>query len=232
MDIRYRPALFAVCLCVVLLMAGAVLANPDPCLVVYPGSDCVYHYDPAEYYTVTYGDPLYDPMYDRGGEVLLEIGTDQVDMSIYQAPNLVGFVMSTGGNDGYFLTDTAFDLIIDGWSNTPITYHNIYLVFEPNPVDCTPAITVDGSLVSGSPLMFPIGDLVVSTPTPDGNNYSDTITRAIEWSGYCYGILIWAFADENDNGIHDGGECFTAFSHDTTIPAESRTWGGIKSLYQ
>lgn len=208
------------------------MANPDPCLVVYPAGSCIYHYDPSEYYTVTYGDPLYDPEYDRGGEVLLEVGTDEVDLSIYQAPQIAGFAMSTGGDDGFFLTDYSFDLILDGWSNQPKTFHNIYLVFEPEPGDCMPMLMVEGNPISGPPYLYPIGDLVVSTPTPNGNNYSDTIMEALAWSGPCYGIMIWAFADENDNGIHDGGECFTAFSHDTTIPAESKTWGGIKALFE
>lgn len=115
--------------------------------------------------------------------VLLEIGSDEVDLSIYKAPQLVGFEMSTGGDDGYFLADYSFDLIVDGWSNNPITYHNIYLVFEPEPEDCMPSITVDGNPVSGPPYLYPIGDLVVTTPAPDGKNYSDTITQEIAWGG-------------------------------------------------
>lgn len=233
MKLCSRPAylLFLMFLLLPLIPLDGI-ANPDPCLVVYPAGSCIYHYDPAEYYTVTLGDSLYDPLYDRGGSVLLVIGSNQVDLSIYQAPMLAGFEMSTGGDDGYFLTDYQFDLITDGWSNSPTTYHNIYLVFEPEPYDCMPNISVLGNPVSGPPYLFPIGDLVVSTPTQNGNNFSDTITQGIAWSGPCYGIMIWAFADENYNGVHDGGECFTAFSHDTTIPAESKTWGGIKALYQ
>ena len=228
MDLCSRPAYPVLFLFIMLLMIP-VSGIADPCLVVYPASECIYHYDATEYYTVSYGDSLYDPEYDRGGEVLLEIGSNEVDLSIYQAPQLMGFEMSTGGNDGYFLTDYSFELLIDGWNSAPTTYYNIYLVFEPEPEDCMPYITVDGNSVAGAP--YPIGDLVVSTPTPDGNNYSDTITKTISWSGPCYGIMIWAFSDENGNGIHDGGECFTAFSHDTTIPAESSTWGGIKALF-
>jgi hypothetical protein len=29
----------------------------------------------------------------------------------------------------------------------------------------------------------------------------------------------------------DGGECFTAFSHDVTVPVESATWGRIRSMF-
>jgi hypothetical protein len=204
-------------------------AAADPCLVVYPTSNTTYHYDVNEYYTVSYGDSLYDPMYDRGGKVLIDINTNEIAYNIYQSPNLAGFQPSTDGREGYFFIGGSFDLYIDGFTNTPTTYTNILLVFEPDPQLCNPTIQVDGQPVTGN--TFPLGDLTVSTPTPDGNNYSDSIVTSIVWSG-CYGMQIWAFADENYNGILDGGECFTAFSHDGTVPAEAKTWGEIKSLYQ
>lgn len=45
------------------------------------------------------------------GKVLLEVGTNEIDCGIYQAPDLVGFVQSTDGNDGCFLVGTELDLI-------------------------------------------------------------------------------------------------------------------------
>ncbi len=205
------------------------LVTAEPCLVVYPTSPAVYHYDVNEYYTVSYGHPLYDPMYDRGGEVLIDINNDEIPLEIYQIPLLIGFEESSGGEEGYFFIGSNFDFIIDGWNNQPTTYENILLVFEPEPGWCEPQITVDGNLVTGD--TYPIGDLVVSTPTPNGNNYSDTITKHITWTG-CYGIRIWAFSDSDYNGERDGGECFTAFSHDSSVPVEEATWGAVKSLYQ
>ena len=80
-------------------------------------------------------------------------------------------------------------------------------------------------------MVYPIGDLVVSTPTANGNNYSDTMTFEVNWHG-CYGLHIWAFADENNNGTRDGGECFTAYSHDVTIPTSEASWGQIKKINQ
>ncbi len=205
-------------------------AIADPCLVVYPTGPCMYHYDITEYYTVGPGDMYYDAEYDRGGYVLLEVGTNEIDHSIYQAPGLMGFVVSTDGNDGYVFLDTEFDLVLDGFSNTPMTYVNIIVVFDKFvPEGCVPDIMVNGMPVTGN--MYSAGDLVVTTPTPDGNNYSDTMTLYVQWHG-CYGLHIWAFADENYNGIRDGGECFTAFSHDSTIPTENSTWGSIKSMFE
>jgi len=208
-------------------LAGAVHA--DPCLVVYPGTPCTYHYDPTEYYTAGPGDPYYDAFYDRGGEVLLEVGTNEIDLSIYQAPFLAGFV-SDSMNQGYYFDGTEFDLYIDGFSNRPTTYVNILVVFDkPVPSGCTPQIWIDGSPLAGT--VYSAGDLVVQTPTPYGNNYSDVLVHHVEWRG-CYGTHVWAFSDANYNGKKDGGECFTAFSHDVTIPVKPASWGVIKSLYR
>jgi len=207
--------------------AGPVQA--DPCLVVYPSSPCTYHYDPAEYYTVGPGDPLYDPLYDRGGQVLILTASNTIDLSIYQAPQLTGFVPDLN-DEGYYFDGTEFDLMIDGFSNSPTTYVNILVVFDKSlPTGCVPQIWIDGSPLSG--LVYHAGDLVVSTPTPYGNNYSDVLVRHVEWRG-CYGTHVWAFSDANYNGKKDGGECFTAFSHDLMIPVEHHSWGAIKELYR
>ena len=211
---------------VLVVLSATVLA--DPCLIVYPNVSAKYHYDVNEYYTVTYGHALYNPMYDRGGKVLIDINNDEIAMNIYQIPDLAGFKVSTSGEEGYFFIGSNFELIIDGFNNAPTTYQNIILVFDTDPAGCATSITVDGNPVTGD--TYAIGDLVVATPTPDGNNYSDTITKSITWLG-CYGVRIWAFADDNYNGIQDGGECFTAFSHHSTVPVESTSWGVIKTLY-
>ena len=224
-----RLGVFAVLMGVLVLAAGGAL-HADPCLVVYSDGPCTYHFDPAEYYTVGPGDPLYNPLYDRGGQVLLEVGSNDIDLSIYQAPNLVGFVPSTGGNDGYFIGDTDFTLILDGFSNNPMTYVNILVKFDKTvPTGCVPEIFINGVRVTG--MTYNAGDLVVSTPTPYGNNYSDVKTFYLSWRG-CYGVHVWAFSDENYNGMKDGGECFTAFSHDLMIPVQGSTWGAIKALYE
>jgi hypothetical protein len=204
-------------------------AVAEPCLVVYPTGPSEYHYDVNEYYTVGYGHPLYDPMYDRGGEVLIDINTNGIPYDIYQTPDLIGFQSSTDGNEGYFFVGSTFNLVVDGFANEPTTFNNILLVFDPDPAACAPIITVDGDPVTGD--TYAIGDLTVSTPTDMGNNYSDTVIKSITWMG-CYGVRIWAFADENHNGMNDGNECFTAFSHDSTVPTENKSWGAIKSLYQ
>ncbi len=213
---------------VLLASSSGLLA--DPCLVVYPDAPCTYHYSPSEYYTVGPGHPLYDAQYDRGGEVMLEVGTNEVDMSIYQAPHLTGFVATYDGNEGYFFGGTTFTLIIDGFSGQPTTYPDILVMFDRVvPTGCVPQLTVDGMPVTEG--IYHAGDLVISTPTSNGNSYSDTKTVLIDWRG-CYGVRLWAFADEDHDHKRDGGECFTAFSHDLTIPVRETTWGAIKDLYR
>jgi len=227
-----RSKLAALCVVAISLFALPVLA--DPCLVVYPTANCTYHYDINEYYTVGPADSLYDPMYDLGGEVLIDKLTMEIAYNVYQAPGLIGFTPSTGGNDGYFFTGHEFDLVIDGFNNEPITYINILIVFEPDPEWCTPAITVDGNPAlydADLGWYYPIGDLVVSTPTGEGNNYSDTVTHAITFD-LCTGMTMWAFADEDYDLMWTDSECFSAFSHDSTVPVDETTWGGIKIRYE
>jgi len=214
-------------LCLFLLASMSAFA--DPCLVVYPDTPCVYHYDPAEYYTVGPGDPLYDPAYDRGGVVLLTTGMNDIDLSVYQAPQLMGFV-ADADDQGFYFEGDAFNLVIDGFANAPTTYANVLVVFDdPLPAGCAPLVTVGGSPVMGG--IWPAGDLVVQTATGEGNNYSDVITLQVAWSG-CFGVHVWAFSDPDHDGSRTGGECFTAFSHDSAVPVESATWGLIKALYR
>ncbi len=214
----------------VIVIVYSISASADPCLVVYPQVSCVYHYDETEYYTVSPGHSLYDPEYDRGGEVLIEVGTNEIDMSIYQAPNLTGFEASTDGIEGFAFISNQFNVIIDGFSNSPTVFSNVYLVFDDVvPESCLYQIQVNGQPLVGN--KFPLGDLVVSTPTEEGNNYSDVISAEVSWSG-CYSVSIWSYADENYNGVHDGPECFSAFSHDAILDAEDASWGKVKSIFK
>jgi hypothetical protein len=214
------------------------VVKADVCLMAYPTAPCVYHYTSLTKYTVGVGDPLYDPAYDLGGEVLIKIDPidgDGIALDVYQAPGLTGFVLDEV-NQGYFAVGTSYDLVIDGYNKTPTTYVNILLVFDTfEPGGCVPLITVDGQPAlfdAGLGYYFPIGDLVVSTPTPVGNAYSDTRMFAVDFQ-LCSGFRVWGFSDENFNLAHDlPGECFTAFSHDVTVPTEETSWGAVKSLYR
>lgn len=214
----------------ILSASAAIDSAADPCLVVYPEGSCDYRYDITEYFTVGFGDSLYDPAYDRGGQVLIERGTLSIDQSIYQAPSINAFEPSADGMEGYFFYESKFILIIDGFSNEPVTYDDVVLVFE----DLAQSGCEGKVLINGSPLdgfTYHAGSLSVTTPTAEGNNYSDMISLEIEWLG-CYGMNVWAYADTDGSGMFEGGECFTAFSHDVTISTEPSSWGKIKSLYK
>lgn len=227
---RWVFAIIVVAVAVSLIRPTVVSA--DPCLMVYPTGPTRYHYDTNEYYTVTFGHPLYDPAYDRGGEVLIDINTGEIALDIYLSPRLTGFDPSIGGQEGYFFMGSSLDLVIDGRANKPAVYRNILLVFDPDPGSCQPLVTVNMNTVIGD--SYAMGTLVVSQPTPYESyeaGYSENIVAQVKWQG-CYGVRIWAFADENYNGVKDGGECFTAFSHDVTVPVQHETWGAIKNFYK
>jgi hypothetical protein len=137
-------------------------------------------------------------------------------------------------NQGYFTIGTELEIIVDGYNNEPTAYSNVLLVFDLiEPEWCVPDIWMDGNDVMYDANLgwyYPIGELIVSTPVPHGNSYSDIVTHQLVWE-VCYGMRIYAFSDENHNLIRDGAECFSAFSHDTTVPVDERTWGAIKALY-
>jgi hypothetical protein len=221
----------AAAIAVVLLVPAVGYA--DPCLIVYPDVDVIYHYESAEYYTVGPGDPLYDVVYDRNGEVLIDINTGEIALDVYQAMNLVGFQLDEE-NQGYFTMEHEFSLIVDGFSNFPLIYQNIQLVFDLiEPDGCVPIITINGNPAmwdAGLGWFYPIGDLAVSTPTAEGGNYSDTAVMDFTWTG-CSSLRIWAFADDDYDLVHDGGECFSAYSHDLTVPTVPSSWGQIKVKY-
>jgi len=217
---------------VLVLILFPTLGIADPCLMVYPAAgNVIYHYESAEYYVVGPGHPLYEAAYDRGGEVLIDINTGEIAYEVYQANGLSGFLLDEM-HQGYFLMALDFDISVDGFNNFPTTYTNVVLVFDLiEPTGCMPSITIDGNPVLWSASLgwyWPIGDFVVSTPS--GSNYSDIQNYAFSWAG-CQTVRIWAFSDEDFNLHHDGGECFSAYSHDLTVPVKVNTWGKVKSLY-
>jgi hypothetical protein len=219
------------------MTTGSVVVQADVCLMTYPTATCEYRYSSLDKYTVGVGHPLYDPLYDLNGEVLIKIDPidgDGVALDVYQAPGLAQFVLDEV-NQGYYSHIADHEIVVDGYSKSPTVYTNILFVFDTfDPVDCVPTITVDGNpaLFDASlGYYYPIGDLAVSTPV--GNKYSDTVMHSVVVAG-CSGARVWAFSDENFSLTHDlPGECFTAYSHDSTVPVQSSTsLGMLKSQYR
>lgn len=187
---------------------------------------------------------MYDPVYDRGREVLIWDRywyPDRIAYEIYQAPCLTGFEEAVGYT-GYYFSGLSFDITVDGWSTCPTIRGDIKLIFRPIPYGCTPTITVDGEPVTGPPYRVFLGDLAVTTPvtTPTQTYYSDTITMSIEWSG-CVGMYIFAYedCDHDHQWLSCGGceeetncclHCHQICAHGTIVPVEEHTWGAIKSL--
>ncbi len=228
-------ALFSTLFLTVTILAFAPSAGvADPCLMVYPGDGTImYHYESAEYYVVGPGDSLYEASYDRAGWVLIDVNTGVIAYEVYQASGLAGFQLDEM-HQGYFIMASDFTVTVDGFNGAPTTYVNVLMVFDlVEPEGCDPTITIGGNAVSYDMTLgwyYPIGDFVVSTMQPD-STYSDTQNYAFSWTG-CQSIRIWAYSDEDFDLNHDGGECFSAFSHDLTVPTEVHTWGRVKSMYR
>ena len=154
-------------------------------------------------------------------------------MTQHQASSLTGFVMDPE-EQGYFTNGTNFGVVVDGFSNMPTVFENVIVVFDQTvPTWCQPAVFIGGNpalYLSSLGWFCPIGNLTVTTPTPWGKSFSDTMTLDLLWQN-CWSIRIYAFSDANYNFARDGGECFSAFSHDTAVPTRNTTWGRIKALY-
>jgi hypothetical protein len=213
----------------------------DPCLLVYSTDLSIYKYNSSKYYVVTSSHPLYDPEYDRGGEVLIRnfwFLPDRIATAVYQAPLLAGFEQAVNENTGYWFTGRLFDLVVDGFSRNPRVYYDVVLSIEPILQNCTPVIFVDGVLIEGPPYVIELGDLHVTTP--DGDYYSDSFVMEVTYQG-CMGLYMTAFEDCDhnkgwdpcpDNGDDDEWPCHRFCSDGATVPVEASTWGAIKAMYE
>lgn len=215
------------------LVLSASFVQAEPCLMAYPDGPSIYHYSSAEEYLVGPGHALYDPAYDRGGYVIIDANTHEIAEEIYQAPGLVGFELDEE-QQGWFFQGSQMNLVIDGFSNVPTTYTNVSIAFRAISNWCGGTVLINGlpAMDAGDGTYYlPLGDLVVSTPTPNGNNFSDTMTVLVEWDS-CLEIDVWAWSDDNYNGLRDGGDCRTAFSKNTTIPTEASSLSQIKATFE
>ena len=91
---------YAIAATALVLFAGRLISpvgvQADTCLMAYTTGPCIYHYSSLDKYTVGSGHPLYDPLFDLGGEVLIKIDPvdgDGIALDVYQALGLTGFVL-------------------------------------------------------------------------------------------------------------------------------------------
>jgi len=209
-----------------MIALGATEVLADPCLTVYPAGETYFYFDPAYHTLVDETHREFDPSIAIYGLVLIERKAAKVAYDIHQAPHLRGFIPASSDPRGFMVSSRSFQLIVDGFSNRPTTFDNVTLIVETQ-LDCPAGIWIDGTPLENGRRV--LGDLQVSTPAK-GNNYSDVLIVDVIVEG-CGSVEIWAFADEDENGERDGGECFSAFGRDFRLPVRKVSWGGVKESF-
>lgn len=207
--------------------AGTPAAG-EPLLLIYPDTPTIFRYDPARYELMGPADPSFDTLYSISNQMLWDKVEERVPEEIYRAPGLAGFEPSPYGTNEFFVMQNEFNIIIDGYSDSPRVYNNLYARFFPTPSNSSVSIRLAG--VDETSLTIPLPPLNVHTPTGDGH-YADTLGRHIYWSG-AVGLRIIVFCDKNNNQVYDDGEPqYSILAEDNTVRTEEKTWGAIKALY-
>jgi len=211
----------------VLVVLGPVAALADVGLLVYPTKYVTFRYDPGDYEVKQQSDPNFDPAFAVSGFMLWNTPRDRVAFEVYRAPYISGFETSATGRSEYYLAGNLATICVDGFSEYPRQLNDIYVEFQPFPPTSSPNIFVDGVLVQG--LRYYIPQLVIATPVGNGF-FADRVHFRLRWLGAQY-IRIVVYADKNGNRVLDGEPSASFLMEDLTVPAQERTWGGIKSLY-
>jgi hypothetical protein len=211
----------------VLVVLGPGAARADVGLLVYPANYVIFQYDPADYEVKYPADPNFDPAYAVAGFMLWNRPENRVAYEVYRAPLISGFETSATGRNEYYTAGNLAMISVDGFSEYPRQLNDIYIEFQPFPPSSSPNIFVDDVRVEG--LRYYVPQLVIATPTGNGF-YSDRLQFRLRWLGAQY-VRIIVYADKNGNRVFDGEPSVDLLMEDLTVPAQERTWGGIKTLY-
>jgi hypothetical protein len=203
-------------------------AGAEPSYLIYPDAPTVFHYDTSRYELVAPGDPKFDSGYAIGNQMLWDRVAGRLPVEVYRAPQLVGFEPSTSGVSEFVVYRIEFDVVIDGFGDSPRTIGNLCLRFWPQPAHANVTLNVGGQVTNR--LTVPLPSLEVSTPL-GSEFYSDTQTHTLSWVG-ATSMRIIAFSDKNANGSFDGTVAFAIVTRDATVPVSTSTWGNIKALYR
>lgn len=207
---------------------GIANVRAEPTYLVYPSVASIFRYDPVRYELLSPGDIGFAQSYSLGNKVLWDKVEERVPVEIYRAPGLAGFEPSPSYANEFYAVRNEFNLIIDGFSESPHVASNLYIRFEPVPYYASPRITVDRQTVTS--LTFAIPPLAVTTLIEEGY-YSDTRSHHIMWSGTA-ALRIVIFSDRDGDGVLDGEQpIYSVFVQDNVIATEETTWGGLKAQY-
>jgi hypothetical protein len=216
------------CLAVAGALPVAASAGDEPDLLVYPNVPAEFRYNPAEYLTISAGQPKFDPDFQVGGVTLWDKVENRIAYEVFRAPQLTGFSSSPNGQNHFVLMTNEFKVIIDGFCSHPRYLGKIYLRFIPDPPSSTAIIEMAGEVIDD--LIQPIRSIDVQEETPDGF-FSNSRNVHVLWSG-AVGIRIVAYADKNNNRVFDGGTPrWSIYVEDNSVPVDNTSWGAIKAMY-
>jgi hypothetical protein len=211
----------------IVLSSGPAAATTDVGLFVYPTKYVTFRFVPTVYEVKQPADPAFDPEFAVEGNMLWNKAEDRVAYEVYRAQAISGFEVSATGRNEYYLAGNQGTICVDGFSEYPRQLNDIIVEFQPCPPTSVPNIYVDDVLIQG--LRYYIPRLVIATPEGNGF-YSDRATFRLRWLGAQY-IRIIVYADKNGNRVFDGEPTVDLLMEDLTVPAQERSWGGIKALY-
>lgn len=207
------------------LSVGSAAAERN--LIAYPTGQTVFHYAPDRYEILGPTSSKFNPAYSVAGQCLWDNLEQRVAVEVYRAPGLTAFTKSAQTHSEYEYMGSRGTVVVDGFSSSPRRLSNILVQFTPRPATSVSNIMVNGTHVEG--LRYVVPFLEVSTPTGDGF-YSDSATLNIEWTGPLEMEVI-VYVDRNGNRVFDGERVFSILMRDSSVPTQSKTWGGIKALY-
>jgi hypothetical protein len=207
-------------------LAGAAAAEPS--YLVYPAAPAVFRYDTARYELVSSDNPKYNAVFAIGNQMLWDRVANRIPVEVYRAPELIGFEPSSTGGSEFVTYRDNFEIIVDGFSETPRTLGNLHLRFWPEPVHAGVTLSVNGQLVYGLTVALPSLDVT----TPLGSEfYSDTQASALAWIGSS-ALRIIAFSDKDGDGAFSGTAAYSIVARSPAVPVNTSTWGSIKALYR
>jgi hypothetical protein len=214
-----------------LLIVATVLsgrAQAEPSYLLYPSTPAVFHYDASRYEIVTSGHPKYDASFAIANVMLWDRIEQRVPVEIYRAPFLTGFEMSTAGRNEFVTYGNDFDVIVDGFNDSPRIMGNLCLRFWPESTAPYVQVFVDG--VSIPSLTIGLSALTVSTAIP-GGFYADVDAHTVSWAG-SPGLEIIAFSDKDGNSAFEGTASYRIRALSASVPVQETTWGSVKALFR
>ncbi len=206
----------------------ASLALAEPSYLIYPSSPAVFRYDASRYEVLAPGDPKFDVNYSIGSTMLWDRIEGRVPEEIYRAPIITAFEASSNGRNEFVTTGNNFDVIVDGYGDTPRSIGGLSVRFWPEPSSAYAQIDINGVQMAGLTHSLPTLEVITATGT---GHYADTISFHVSWIG-AVRLRAVAFSDKDANRSFEGTPLYSIVAQTEAVPVAPTTWGKVKSLYR